>query len=145
MLQCRENNASLLGYAICKSKMSTWRQWEIFIDRIPVGGEIFRTRPDRSWGPPNLLYTRYEVFHGGVKRPGRDVDHPPLSSVDAEGRVELYIYSPLWAFVSCSRRNLPLPYSLITSQFEATRSASLKYAAEHTIQKHKYYIFTYDT
>ena len=25
-------------------------------DRIPVGGEIFRTRPDRPWGPPSLLY-----------------------------------------------------------------------------------------
>ena len=25
-------------------------------DRIPVGGEIFHTRPDRPWGPPSLLY-----------------------------------------------------------------------------------------
>jgi hypothetical protein len=24
-------------------------------DRIPAGGEIFRTRPDRPWGPYNLL------------------------------------------------------------------------------------------
>jgi len=34
-------------------------------DRIPVGGEIFRTRPDRPWGPPNLLYNGYRVFPGG--------------------------------------------------------------------------------
>jgi len=23
--------------------------------RIPMGGEIFRTRPDRPWEPPSLL------------------------------------------------------------------------------------------
>ena len=28
-------------------------------------GEIFRTRPDRPWGPPSLLYNRYRVFPGG--------------------------------------------------------------------------------
>ena len=27
-----------------------------------LGGEIFRTRPDRSWGPPSLLYNRYRVI-----------------------------------------------------------------------------------
>jgi hypothetical protein len=26
-------------------------------DRIPVGDEIFRTRPDWPWGPPSLLYS----------------------------------------------------------------------------------------
>jgi len=29
------------------------------------GGEIFRTRPDRLWGPPSLLYNGYRVFPGG--------------------------------------------------------------------------------
>jgi hypothetical protein len=44
--------------------------------RIPVGGEIFLTRPDRALGPtqpPTLLFPR-------VKRPGRGVDHTPPSS-----------------------------------------------------------------
>jgi len=27
-------------------------------------GEIFRTCPDRPWGPPNLLYNGYRVFPG---------------------------------------------------------------------------------
>jgi hypothetical protein len=31
----------------------------------PGRGEIFRTRPDRSWGPSSLLYNGYRVFPGG--------------------------------------------------------------------------------
>ena len=46
-------------------------------DRIPVGGEIFRTRPDRRWGQPSLLYNGYLVCFPGVKRPGLGVDDPP--------------------------------------------------------------------
>ena len=41
-------------------------------------GQILCTRPDRPWGPPSLLYNGYRVSFPGVKRPGRDVDHPPL-------------------------------------------------------------------
>jgi hypothetical protein len=41
------------------------------------GGEIFRTCPDRFWGPPSLLYNEYRVSFPGVMRPGRGVDHPP--------------------------------------------------------------------
>jgi hypothetical protein len=44
----------------------------------PGGGEIFRTRPDLPWGPPNLLYDGYRVYFPEVKRPSRNVDHPPL-------------------------------------------------------------------
>jgi len=49
-------------------------------DRIPVGGEIFHTCPDRPWGPPSLLYNGYRVFPGGKERTGRDVEtrHPLL-------------------------------------------------------------------
>ena len=35
-------------------------------DRIPVGGEIFRTRSDRPFGPPSLLYNGHRVFPGGT-------------------------------------------------------------------------------
>jgi len=49
-------------------------------DRIPVWGEIFRTCPDRPWGPPSPLYNGYRVFPGGKERPGRDADPSPTSS-----------------------------------------------------------------
>jgi hypothetical protein len=49
--------------------------------------------PDRPWGPPSLLYEGTGSFPG-VKRSGRDVDHPPPSSDEVKERVELYLYSP---------------------------------------------------
>ena len=45
-------------------------------------GEIFRTIPDRPWGPPSLLYNRYRVFPGGKVLPGRDADPSPPSSAE---------------------------------------------------------------
>jgi hypothetical protein len=60
----------------------------------PGGGKIFRSRPDRPWGPPSLLYNGYWVYFPGVKRPGRGVDRPPPSSAEVKERVELYLYSP---------------------------------------------------
>jgi hypothetical protein len=48
----------------------------------PGGGEIFRTCPDRPWGPPSLLYNGYGVFPGGRKRPGHDADPSPPSSAE---------------------------------------------------------------
>jgi hypothetical protein len=42
--------------------------------------QSIRTRPDRPWGPPNLLYNGYRVFPGGRMRPGRDADPSPPSS-----------------------------------------------------------------
>jgi len=29
------------------------------------GGEIYRTRPDRPWGPPSFLFNAYRFFPGG--------------------------------------------------------------------------------
>jgi hypothetical protein len=60
----------------------------------PGGGEIFRTCPDRPWGPPSLLYDGYRVFPGCKVRPGRDSDPSPPSSAEVKNRVELYLYSP---------------------------------------------------
>jgi hypothetical protein len=60
----------------------------------PGGSEIFRTCPDRPWGPPNILYKCYRVFPGGKERLGREADPLPLSSAVGHKRVEIYLYSP---------------------------------------------------
>ena len=75
-------------------------------DRISVGAS--RTRPARLWGPPSLPYNGYRSFSQGVKRPGCGVDHPPPFGVEVKDRVELYLYSPIWVFVACSRVNCVL-------------------------------------
>ena len=77
-------------------------------DRIPVGGGISLTRPDRTWCPPRLLYNEYRVSFLQVKRPGRGVEHPPPSDVEVKERVELYFYSPSGA--SWPVIGLPLPF-----------------------------------
>jgi hypothetical protein len=57
-------------------------------------GEIFRTCPDRPWGPSSLLYNGYWAFPGGKNRPGLDADSSSTSSVVGHERVELCLYSP---------------------------------------------------
>ena len=50
------------------------------------GGQIFRTCPDRPWGPPSLLYNGYRVFTGVKERPRRDADpSPPSSAIVMKG------------------------------------------------------------
>jgi hypothetical protein len=63
-------------------------------NRILVESEIFRTCPDRPWGPPSLLYNGYLVFPRGKKRPGSDADPLPLYQCHNHERLELYLYSP---------------------------------------------------
>ena len=48
----------------------------------------------------------------GVKRPGRGVDHPPLSSAEIKERVELYLYSPFRPSWPVLEWPLPLPVTL---------------------------------
>ena len=82
------------------------------------GGDIFWRPSDRSWGPPSLLYNEYQASFLGTKRPGRGVDHPPLSGAEVKERVELYLYflcGHLWPALG---RNLPflcVPQSLRTT------------------------------
>jgi hypothetical protein len=71
---------------------------------ILLGGEIFRTRPDRPLGPLCLLHNGYRVSFRGVKRPGRGVNHPH----QAPRLKKEYSYTsllPLRALTTCSRVN----------------------------------------
>jgi len=58
-----------------------------------VGGESFRTRPDRPCGPPSLLNNGYRVFPGS-KAAGAWRWPPTPSSTEVNERVQLYLYSP---------------------------------------------------
>jgi len=74
------------------------------------GGEVFRTRPDRPWGPPSLLYNGCWVSFPGVKQPERGVNYPPQSSAEVKERIELYFCTPLglfWGGLPSYRRVLP--------------------------------------
>ena len=75
----------------------------------PSGGEIFRTSPDRPWGPPSLLYNGYWVSFLRVKRLGCGIDHPPPSSAKVKERVELYLSSPSGPSWPVLGWTLPLP------------------------------------
>jgi hypothetical protein len=53
-----------------------WTVWGL----NPGGGEIFRTLPDRPWGPLSILHNEHRVPFSGVNRSGRCVEHPPCHS-----------------------------------------------------------------
>jgi hypothetical protein len=61
-----------------------------------------------------------------VKRPGCGVDQPP-SIAEVKERVELYLYSPLWAFVTCSRVTFTC-YYLFTYYLLFLQKAKVKLA-----------------
>jgi len=66
-----------------------------------VGGEIFRTCPDRPWGPPSLLCDGYRVFPGGKDRPGCDADPSPTSSAMVK-KEQSYTSTPPMGCTACT-------------------------------------------
>jgi hypothetical protein len=72
----------------------------------PGGGEIFRTRPDRHWGPPSLLYSGYRVFPGG-KAAGAST-HPLLAARSRMSRAIPLL--PLWAIGAFYRANFTFTF-----------------------------------
>ena len=75
------------------------------------GGKIFRTRPDRPWGPPSLLYNGYRVFPEG-KAVGAWRWPSTPSSAEVKERVEIYLYSPSGLSWPVSGWILTLPLTL---------------------------------
>jgi len=72
--------------------------WTVPESNAGGGGEIFRTRPDRPWGPSSLLYNGYRVSFPGVMRSTRGVHQPPRSSADVKEAAEF----PFCALMACS-------------------------------------------
>ena len=58
----------------------------------------------------------------GVKLPGRGIGHPPPSSAEVEGRVELYLCSPSGPSWPVVERNLPLPFIKMCSKLKRKES-----------------------
>jgi len=72
------------------------------------GDEIFRTFPDRPWGPPSLLYIGYTVFLWGKERPGREADPSPLPlpwsrKSTATPVLPLWAVRPVQSLSACTR------------------------------------------
>jgi hypothetical protein len=75
----------------------------------PSGGEILRTCPYRSWGPPSLLYNGYWVFPGGKKQLGCDADSSPPSSAEVYKQSRAIPLLSIRAFVACKKGETYLP------------------------------------
>jgi len=71
-------------------------------------GEIFRTRPNLSWGSISRLYNGYRVFPGG-KSAGAWCWLLPTYSAKVKEKVELYLYFPSWPSWPVPGPTLPLP------------------------------------
>jgi hypothetical protein len=94
------------------SRYNDWLRTGPSGDRIPVGSEIFRTRPDRPWGPPSFLYNGYRVFPRGKTAVAWRWPPTP-SSAEVKERVKQYLYStsgPSWALIGWT---LPFPRSFL--------------------------------
>ena len=72
-------------------------------DRIPVGAK-FSALVQTGPGAHPASYTMGVASFPGVKRSGRDFDHPPPSSAEVKERVELF--GPSWPVLGWT---LPLP------------------------------------
>jgi hypothetical protein len=86
--------------------------------RFPVGPRIFSSpnRSDRLWDPPSLLFNRYQGSCPGVKWPGRDVNHSPLSRGEVKERLELYLYSPCILMAWTGTHLFTLSHDVTTSR-----------------------------
>ena len=71
----------------------------------PGGGEIFRTRPDRPWGPPSFLYNGYRDFSRS-KAAGALCWPPTVIWVPRSWKGRAIPLLTLWAFVACYREKL---------------------------------------
>jgi hypothetical protein len=68
---------------------------------VLVGWRIFSSprRPDRLWGPPNLLSKGTGSYAPGVKRPKRESDHSPPASAEVQ-KMWIYTSTPQYAFMA---------------------------------------------
>ena len=76
--------------------------------------ELFYAPVETGPGAHPASYTMGTGSFLRVKRPGRGVDHPPLSNADIKKTVELFLYSPSGPSSPVLGQTLPLPLPLPT-------------------------------
>jgi hypothetical protein len=69
--------------------------------QVPIRSRIFSSpcRPDRLWGPPNLLSMIIGGSFHGVKRPRREADQSPPTSAEVK-KTWIYKSTPPYAFMA---------------------------------------------
>jgi hypothetical protein len=91
---------------------SVWRLttgWTVR-ESNPDEGEIFRTCPDRPWGPPSLLCNGYRAFPGG-----RKLTPQPLLLPRSKKESRIVPLLSLRAFVACKMGDTYLPSYKVTN------------------------------
>jgi hypothetical protein len=69
--------------------------------RVPVGSRVFSSprRPDRLWAHPASYPMRTGSSSPGVKRPRREADHSPPTSVEVK-KMWIYTFTPTYGFMA---------------------------------------------
>jgi hypothetical protein len=86
---------------------------------------------------PQSPVQEYQVSFPGLKWPEHGADYPPPYSTKVEERVELYLNSPHWTFMSCYRENFTL-LLLMYFPFQTHEHAIL--ARDYTMNKYRCYV-----
>jgi len=73
----------------CGGRYGDW----LWAGRTGVQTSVGAICPERPRDPLSLLQNGCRVSYPGLKRSGRDVNHPSPSSAEVKDRVELHLYS----------------------------------------------------
>ena len=103
-----------LGFETCRRlktiKLKHWFRKIVFCWIISkITSRIILIQVQTGPGAHPTSYTMGTRSFSVVKRPGRDVDHPPPSSAEVKEIVEPYLYSPSRSSWPVLGRSLPLP------------------------------------
>jgi len=129
MIICTPTRSSLciLNFMLPYADRDSLRGWKV---RGSIPGEGARFSPPVQTGPRAhpASCTMGAGSFPGLKRLRRGVDHPPLSSTEVKGRVELYLFSPsepLWPVLGWTL-TLPLLFYLCRRNFAKVAPSTVK-------------------